>query len=114
MYHLSTDEVVDKLCRVDVFQGVVTHHGLGEVGKGVQSLFVQLVIVVLDGESLGMGHASGVHQLDLNLAKLLVIGSGIHTEHIGSFGNESETTRHRDSCHCLCPPYFFFALTYMA
>ena len=102
--NLGTYEVVYQLGRVDVLQCVIAHYRLRKVAESVQSFFVHFIVLVLDGETLGVGHASGIYQLHLNFAELLVIGCGIYTEHISSFGNESKTTRHRDSCHCNLPP----------
>ena len=104
MNDLSFNVMVDKLLRVNIFQSIVTHRSLGEVGKSVQSLFVVFIVLVLDGETLGVGHALCVDELDFDFAELLVILCVINAEHISPFGNQSETARHGDSCHCFCPP----------
>ena len=104
MNDLCTNEVVDQFFGVNVLKGEIAHCGLRKVGERIQSFLVHFIVLVLDGEAFSVGHTSGIHQLDLDLTELLVILCVIDTEHISSFGNKSETARHRDSCHCRFPP----------
>ena len=104
MNNLRFNEVVDKLHRVNVLKGVIAHSGLGKIGESVQSLFIRFIVLVLDGEAFGLSHTRRVHELNLNLAKLLIVGHIVNAEHISSLRDKSETTRHRDSCHVIYPP----------
>ena len=60
--------------------------------------------IAFEGEVLLVSDALGVDHEDGQFAELLIVGNIVDAEHLGSFGDEGETTRHSDSCHFAYPP----------
>ena len=104
MDDLSTDEVVDKIGVIDVLDGIIVQSGLGEVGERIVSLFIGLIVLVLQREILLVGDTLGIDHKHGQLAELLVVGDVVDTENMGSLRYQRETIGHSDSCHSGCIP----------